>query len=398
MKRVLECPYCNSKDFSPVIEGAGGKVVECNLCKLRFVSEIAANQEIKYNRSYFEKNSDDQKTGYSSYGTAPTITYLWQLGLVNLFAKRGRLLDIGCATGKFLELLPPDYAAEGIDISEYAVNVAKNKGLNVSVETITGLSQSDKFDAITAWDVVEHMGDLKEGLSNILLRIKPNGYFFLSTPQAEGKAKDWIGYNYSLEHLNFWTNGFVTFLKEEQKDFDFETIELLQGNTLVLIGKRGRFTPGEKKLIKVINSGKFTSKSELDKQLLNIYMSKGKKLTYEKKSVLESDPGVDLLIQISNQDIDNFKKIYSQLKEISSANSFVWSITTDYLFEKQKENERKIQVQSEKIVKLENENSELRKSSNRVYENIFWPLARLILLLGRPRKIVDNLKSLIGRK
>jgi SAM-dependent methyltransferase len=307
-------------------------------------------------------------------------------------------LDIGCATGKFLELLPPDYAAEGIDISEYAVNVAKNKGLNVSVETITGLSQSDKFDAITAWDVVEHMGDLKEGLSNILLRIKPNGYFFLSTPQAEGKAKDWIGYNYSLEHLNFWTNGFVTFLKEEQKDFDFETIELLQGNTLVLIGKRGRFTPGEKKLIKVINSGKFTSKSELDKQLLNIYMSKGKKLTYEKKSVLESDPGVDLLIQISNQDIDNFKKIYSQLKEISSANSFVWSITTDYLFEKQKENERKIQVLSEKIVKLENENSELRKSSNRVYENIFWPLARLILLLGRPRKIVDNLKSLIGRK
>lgn len=98
----------------------------------------------------------------------------------------GRLLDVGAATGYFLELARErGWAVAGVEVSTYAVGCAKEKMLPVERGVIGTVSSAPgTFDAITLWDVFEHLNNPVETLVAARRLLRTGGILAFTTPDA----------------------------------------------------------------------------------------------------------------------------------------------------------------------------------------------------------------------
>lgn len=95
-----------------------------------------------------------------------------------------RILDIGCGTGANLEMLGRYGDAEGVDISTEALGFCRDRGLRaVQQGAAEDLPfENEKFDLVTALDVLEHLDDDIAGLREMRRVLKPGGRAFVFVP------------------------------------------------------------------------------------------------------------------------------------------------------------------------------------------------------------------------
>ncbi len=108
-----------------------------------------------------------------------------------LFQQAGRVLDIGCGRGEFLELLRENgIAARGIELSDENVDYCRSKGLEVEkadlFEYLAAIPEQAE-DAIFSSQVVEHIdpAQLPEMIKLCASRIRRGGLLALETPNPE---------------------------------------------------------------------------------------------------------------------------------------------------------------------------------------------------------------------
>lgn len=97
-------------------------------------------------------------------------------------------LDIGCAFGDFLATLPSEWSRAGIDANEFAISTAARKYPDISFCQTAGLTlpAPEKFDVITAFDVLEHIENLDEALMAIRAASPPDGVLIAVVPVYDG--------------------------------------------------------------------------------------------------------------------------------------------------------------------------------------------------------------------
>ena len=94
-----------------------------------------------------------------------------------------RILDVGCGTGANLEMLSQFGSAEGVDVSDEALEFCRRKGLAVQKGLAEELPYADEaFDITTALDVVEHLDDDIAGLKEMHRVTKTGGYSLIFVP------------------------------------------------------------------------------------------------------------------------------------------------------------------------------------------------------------------------
>lgn len=94
-----------------------------------------------------------------------------------------RILDVGCGTGANLEMLSQFGSAEGVDVSDEALEFCRRKGLAVQKGLAEKLPYADEtFDITTALDVVEHLDDDIAGLKEMHRVTKTDGYSLIFVP------------------------------------------------------------------------------------------------------------------------------------------------------------------------------------------------------------------------
>jgi 2-polyprenyl-3-methyl-5-hydroxy-6-metoxy-1,4-benzoquinol methylase len=129
---------------------------------------------------------------------------LWKrCRIVQRHVKGGRLLDVGCATGDFLSemKLRPGWSGVGIEPNHVAAHYAHvEAGLDV-VEGIlnTAPFADQSFDAITMWDVFEHVYDPRLVIQAAARLLRPGGVFVINHPNLDSLdrrlfGRFWIGY------------------------------------------------------------------------------------------------------------------------------------------------------------------------------------------------------------
>jgi SAM-dependent methyltransferase len=98
-----------------------------------------------------------------------------------------RLLDVGCHIGVMLEIAQErGWEALGVEPSEWAAARAHERGLNVINATLANAHlASDSFDAVTLWDVVEHLTDPAADLRQVHRLLKPSGVVGIHTIDIE---------------------------------------------------------------------------------------------------------------------------------------------------------------------------------------------------------------------
>ena len=94
-----------------------------------------------------------------------------------------RILDVGCGTGANLEMLAQFGNAEGVDVSDDALEFCQKKGLTVQKGLAETLPYGDEtFDITTALDVIEHLDDDIAGLKEMFRVTKKGGYAVIFVP------------------------------------------------------------------------------------------------------------------------------------------------------------------------------------------------------------------------
>lgn len=95
-----------------------------------------------------------------------------------------RILDVGCWTGDIIEVFK-ESSLHGVDISEWAVDKARKKGIDARVIDIEKeeLPYDDNFfDVVICSEVLEHIIDQDKILKEIHRVLKPEGVFIATIP------------------------------------------------------------------------------------------------------------------------------------------------------------------------------------------------------------------------
>ena len=137
------------------------------------------------NKSLFEK----------MYQFVKTIALKNKLKLINSESQKGRILDIGAGVGDFLSVCKNDgWDTIGIEPSDKAKTIAKSKGVSF-VENVSEL-ESNSFDVITMWHVLEHVPDVENQIRELKRLIKSNGTIIIAVPNFK---------SYDAKHYKeFW--------------------------------------------------------------------------------------------------------------------------------------------------------------------------------------------------
>lgn len=93
------------------------------------------------------------------------------------------ILDVGCGSGGNLEMLQNFGAAQGVDISDEALEFCRRKGLQAQKSPAETMPYGDEtFDVTTALDVIEHLDDDIKGLREMFRVTKRGGKSLFFVP------------------------------------------------------------------------------------------------------------------------------------------------------------------------------------------------------------------------
>ncbi|MQP23948.1 methyltransferase domain-containing protein [Flavobacterium sp. LMO8] len=105
-----------------------------------------------------------------------------KVSLINSYQPlKGRILDIGAGTGDFLlEAKNQNWEILGIEPNDKAKGIAVGKGIKFG-DTIEKL-ESNSFDVITMWHVLEHVPDVEHQVAELKRLLKPSGTIIIAVP------------------------------------------------------------------------------------------------------------------------------------------------------------------------------------------------------------------------
>lgn len=177
----MSCELCEGVGpFLPVYPHLG--IVRCSSCDLVFyVPNAPINASKLYGSHYFqggeyrnyEEDRDDHLPNFRA-----RIRDLKKLGV-----ESGRLLEIGCAYGFFLELAKAEgFDPVGYDISGDAVQSARARGLDAREGDFLNLPDEPRtYQVVTLWDTIEHLSQPVKTLKKAALNLKRGGTLVLTT-------------------------------------------------------------------------------------------------------------------------------------------------------------------------------------------------------------------------
>ncbi len=202
------------------------RIVRCAACRLVFMNPRMTAQEYQhfYSSQYYDDYQYDQILAKER-----TPKFLRRVAtLSRLRPNRGRLLDIGTATGEFLKSARDDgWQVEGTEVSRYAAEQAKKVyGLSVFVGEVHEAPFSPaSFDVIHMSHVLEHVPSPRQTLRTLRTLLKPDGVVVIEVPNQFTNWFDrvaaFLGRRHSLtapslHHVYFFTPRLLAALMQKE--------------------------------------------------------------------------------------------------------------------------------------------------------------------------------------
>jgi SAM-dependent methyltransferase len=165
----------------------------------------------------------------AQYYESSPATFAWGSGgvrhdfeIVSAFLQRqfpsgAEILDFGCYRGRFLSELPGAFGKKGIEPSQEAAEGARQAGIEIIGKDLSALKGTDfQFDAVTLFDVFEHLTDPLGTLDMLFERVRPGGALCVVTGRADFWLFRSVGplfyYACMPEHVCFLTHKFGRYL------------------------------------------------------------------------------------------------------------------------------------------------------------------------------------------
>lgn len=219
----IPCDFCGSREVSREFMRVDGmRVIECAKCGLAYLNPRPKPEFIPklYEADYFTGAAAERGEGGLACNLdpkterQPTDEVPRLIAIVNKrFGGFGGkdVLEIGCAIGDLLLRINNDGArAQGLEISDFAAEVARKRGLDVTTGTVEDFvkGNEEKFDIVLALEVIEHVLSPTRFFEHASRLLKPGGLLLISTPNyacVKRFDRAWLGLATSFEHIYFYS-------------------------------------------------------------------------------------------------------------------------------------------------------------------------------------------------
>ncbi|HQU85466.1 MAG TPA: methyltransferase domain-containing protein [Pyrinomonadaceae bacterium] len=198
------CPICGGEKKKEIGEKGRFRVFRCLDCRSVYTEKMSDDVESYDYSEYYEESNL----------TVPEFVRQSLRNTISTFEKyrqNGRFLDVGCGAGILLETArEKGWQAEGMEVSEPAVNHLREKGFQIFQGFLSEADYPENhFDVVTMTEVIEHVDNPKEVLREIARILRPNGLLWMTTPHANGLSIKLLGAKWSVvcppEHLHLFS-------------------------------------------------------------------------------------------------------------------------------------------------------------------------------------------------
>ncbi|MBS1227015.1 MAG: methyltransferase family protein [Proteobacteria bacterium] len=231
-KHHIPCPICGSADCHELYPDTLGdrlpdfdydfspshrqsfRTVRCEHCGHGYSSPLPADLYANY--------VDVEDKEYMRNREQRRMTAVKVLSVIRRFKPGGALLDVGCATGDFLDVARESYDAEGLELSKWAADVASRTGAHIYRQRLSDMPENERYDVVTLWGVIEHFETPQVEIAGINRLLKYGGLLCLWTGDLDSWVARFLGKRWWYvqgQHIQMFTmhsleklmqeNGFV---------------------------------------------------------------------------------------------------------------------------------------------------------------------------------------------
>jgi len=195
----VNCNLCGAENTRLLFEGSDRllkipgnfALMQCNRCGLIYLNPRPTFEEIgKYYPSdyppYIQAIENEGSwfrrldRRYGLYKRCREIT--------RRAGHSGKMLDVGCSTGVFLEGMERwGWQVQGVEMNSEVAEYARQRfDLQIFPGTLEDAHfPTGNFDLVTLWDVLEHVYDPKSTLKEIFRILRPGGWLVMSLPDPD---------------------------------------------------------------------------------------------------------------------------------------------------------------------------------------------------------------------
>lgn len=208
---TVNCNLCGSDRYRVVYEMPDRKffrqdlfrIVECEECGLGFVNPRPTLSEIQkyYPAEYYQNPPSKSHERYLDRRFSAEADFLKPL---ENGRGRKRLLDVGCGNGEFPRfMIARGWDVEGVEIAEASQPIADFPVYTQEFDKIP--VDEPRYDAVTAWAVMEHVHDPMAYFRKAARVVKQGGLFVFLVQNFESVASRHLFCEDVPRHLYFFT-------------------------------------------------------------------------------------------------------------------------------------------------------------------------------------------------
>ncbi len=149
------------------------------------------------------------------------------LPIIKKYISKGKILDVGCATGEFLSVARDfGYTVEGLELSKWSSDIARSKKIKVYRGLLKSIASknSKRYDVITLFGVIEHFEKPADEMTYISKLLKPGGLLVIWTGDINSISSKILKHNWWYwqgQHIQYFSHKSLNLLA---KNSGFEHI------------------------------------------------------------------------------------------------------------------------------------------------------------------------------
>ncbi len=218
--RHQECPLCGDTAFEPLPEFRRTELTQCLGCRAVFAPTIPTHEELVAHYSGYPRAQKQDSA----------VSRKRRLEILESFEpyrKTGKMLDVGCDIGLFLnQARDLGWATYGTEFMEEAVEICEANGHTMHLGPLLEAElEPGTFDVVIYTEVIEHITSQRQEFPYVFELLRPGGLLYVTTPNFDSVSRRVLGDRWEVieypEHLVYFTPSTLT---EFMKRVGFEEV------------------------------------------------------------------------------------------------------------------------------------------------------------------------------